>query len=113
VNVRAATSGGTGTAAGGGITEGSVLGAAADGLGRRGGGVTVVTVSGGRVALGRGVAVMVRLGGTTTVADVEALSPPLTITTVAITASAKMMPAIAAIGRQRSSTGAYRSSPSA
>jgi len=36
-----------------------------------------------------------------TVAEVEALSPPLTITTVAITASTKMIPAIAATGRQR------------
>jgi hypothetical protein len=40
-------------------------------------------------------------------------SPPLTITTVAITASTKTIPAIAAIGRQRWSIGAYRSSPSA
>jgi hypothetical protein len=70
------------------------------GLGCRGGGVTVVTVSGGRAGtrLGRGAALR---GGATTVAEVEALSPPLTITTVAITASTKMMPAIAATGRQR------------
>jgi hypothetical protein len=57
-----------------------------------------VTVSGGSVALGRGVAVTPRLGGTTMVAEVEALSPPLTM---AITASTRMMPAIAATGRQR------------
>jgi hypothetical protein len=100
--VRSDTSGGTeGAAAAGGITVGAVL--VAVGLGCRGGGVTVVTVSGGRdgPALGHGVAVTLRLGGTTTVADVEALSPPLTITTVAITASTKTIPAIAAIGRQR------------
>ena len=94
--MRADTSGGTGTAAGGGIAVGAVL--VAVGLGCRGGGAMVVTVSGGR---GRGVAVMPCFGGTTTVAEVEALSPPLTITTVAITASTKMMPAIAAIGRHR------------
>jgi hypothetical protein len=65
--------------------------------------VTVVTVSGGRTGtkLGRGDAL--RLGGTTTVADVDALSPPLTITTEAMTASTKTMPAMAATGRQRSS----------
>jgi hypothetical protein len=44
---------------------------------------------------------MLRLGGTTMVAEVEALSPPLTITTEAMTASTKTMPAMAAIGRQR------------
>jgi hypothetical protein len=44
---------------------------------------------------------MLRVGGTTMVAEVEALSPPLTITTVAIVASAKTIPAIAATGRQR------------
>jgi hypothetical protein len=69
------------------------------GLGGRDVGVMVVTVSGGRAGTNRGV--VVRLGGTTTVADVEALSPPLTITTLAITASTKTMPAMAAIGRQR------------
>ena len=69
------------------------------GLGCCVGGATVVTVSGGRAV--RGVAVMLRLGGTTTVAEVEALSPPLTITTLAMTASTKTMPAMAAIGRQR------------
>src|SRR6202167_2513006 len=102
MNVRADTSGGTvGTAAGGGITVGAVL--VAVGMGRRGDGGTVVTVSGGRVgaALGRGVAVTLRFGGATMVAEVEALSPPLTITTVAITASTQTMPAIAATGRQR------------
>ena len=93
--MRADTSGG-GTAAGGG-TSGVVL--VAVGLGCRVGGATVVTVSRGRVV--RGVAVMLRLGGTTTVAEVEALSPPLTITTLAMTASTKTMPAMAAIGRQR------------
>jgi hypothetical protein len=63
--------------------------------------VTVVTVSGGRTGtkLGRGDAL--RFGGTTTVADVDALSPPLTITTVAMTASTKTIPAMAAIGRHR------------
>jgi hypothetical protein len=70
----------------------------------------VVTVSGGRAL---GVAVMLRLGGVTTVACVDEVSPPLTITKVASTASTKTMPAIAATGRQRWSTGAYRSSPSA
>ena len=49
--------------------------------------------------LGRGDAL--RLGGITTVADVDALSPPLTITTVAMTASTKTIPAMAAIGRHR------------
>jgi hypothetical protein len=44
---------------------------------------------------------MLCFGGTTMVAEVEALSPPLTITTVAIRASTKMIPAIAAIGRHR------------
>ncbi|HXO11913.1 MAG TPA: serine kinase, partial [Mycobacterium sp.] len=69
--------------------------------GWREGGVTVVTVSGGRTGtkLGRGDAL--RLGGITTVADVDALSPPLTITTVAMTASTKTIPAIVAIGRHR------------
>ena len=63
--------------------------------------MTVVTVSGGRTGtrLGRGDAL--RFGGATTVADVDALSPPLTITTVAITASTKTIPAMAAIGRHR------------
>ena len=77
------------------------------GLDFRGGGVTVVTVSegsevaGGAIgALGRGVAITVRVGGVVTVAIVEALSPPLTITTVAITAIVNTMPAIAATGRQ-------------
>ena len=79
------------------MSVGAVL--VAVGLGRREGGVTVVTVSGGRTGtkLGRGDAL--RLGGTTTVADVDALSPPLTITTVAMTASTKTIPAMAAIGR--------------
>jgi hypothetical protein len=93
--VRSDTSGG-GTATGGGMS-GVVL--VAVGLGRCGRGATVVTVSGGRAVLG--VAVMLRLGGTTMVAEVEALSPPLTITTEAMTASTKTMPAMAAIGRQR------------
>jgi hypothetical protein len=44
---------------------------------------------------------MPRFGGTTMVAEVEALSPPLTITAVEIIASTKTIPAIAAIGRQR------------
>jgi hypothetical protein len=98
--VRAATSGGVeGTAAGGVISVGAVL--VAVGLGCREGGVTVVTVSGGSTGtkLGRGDAL--RLGGTTTVADVDALSPPLTITTVAMTASTKTIPEMAAIGRHR------------
>ncbi|MGA9490791.1 MAG: hypothetical protein WBV80_11170 [Mycobacterium sp.] len=56
---------------------------------------------------------MLRLGGTTTVAEVEALSPPLTITTVAMTARTKTIPAMAAMGRQRWSTDPNRSSPSA
>jgi hypothetical protein len=70
------------------------------GLGWREGGVTVVTVSGGSTGtkLGRGDAL--RLGGTT-VAEVDALSPPLTITTVAMTASTKTIPEMAAIGRHR------------
>jgi hypothetical protein len=59
----------------------------------------VVTVSGGRAGTNRGV--VLRLGGTTTVAEVEALSPPLTITTVAMAASTKTIPAMAAIGRHR------------
>jgi hypothetical protein len=61
----------------------------------------VVIVSGGSTGtkLGRGDAL--RLGGTTTVADVDALSPPLTITTVAMAASTKTIPAMAAIGRHR------------
>ena len=79
------------------------------GLGGRDVGVMVVTVSGGRAGTNRGV--VFRLGGTTTVAEVEALSPPLTITTLAITASTKMIPAMAAIGRQRSPGG--KSSPTA
>ena len=70
------------------------------GLGGRDVGVMVVTVSGGRAGINRGG--VLRLGGTTTVAEVEALSPPLTITTVAIIASTKTIPAMAAIGRQRS-----------
>lgn len=71
------------------------------GLGCRGGGVTVVTVSGGRAGtkLGRGAAL--RGGVTITVAEVEVLSPPLRMTTVPITASTKTIPAIAATGRQR------------
>jgi hypothetical protein len=69
------------------------------GLGGRDDGVTVVTVSGGSAGTNRGVVRL--LGGTTTVADVEALSPPLTITTVAMTASTKTIPAMAAIGRHR------------
>jgi hypothetical protein len=81
-----------------------------------GDGVTVVTVSGGSDgnggALSRGEAVTLRVGGTT-VAEVEALSPPLMITTVAITASTKTIPAIAATGRQRWSMGSTKSSPSA
>ncbi|BBX48517.1 hypothetical protein GCM10009641_04370 [Mycobacterium cookii] len=89
--------------------SGAVL--VAVGPGCRGGGATVVMVSGGRVV--GGVAVMLRLGGTTTVAEVEALSPPLTITTLAMTARTKTIPAMAAIGRQRWSTEPNRSSPSA
>ena len=73
------------------------------GLGGRDVGVMVVTVSGGRAGTNRGV--VLRLGGTTTVAEVESLSPPLTITTVAIAASTKTIPAMAAIGRQRSPGG--------
>jgi hypothetical protein len=79
------------------------------GLGGRDVGVMVVTVSGGSAGTNRGV--VLRLGGTTTVAEVEALSPPLTITTLAITASTKTIPAMAAIGRQRSPAG--QSSPPA
>jgi hypothetical protein len=71
------------------------------GLGGRDVGVMVVTVSGGSAGTNRGVVPW--LGGTTTVAEVEALSPPFTITTVAMMASTKTMPAMAAIGRQRSS----------
>jgi hypothetical protein len=109
--VRAATSGGTdGTAAGGGISVGDALGL---GVGREafGGGVTVVIVSrgsdgaGGTLSRGEG---MLR-DGATTVAEVEVLSPPLIMTTVAITASTKTIPAIAATGRQRSSLGANSS----
>jgi hypothetical protein len=104
--VRAATSGATGgTAAGDGV--GGVV--VAVGVGGRDVGVMVVTVSGGNAGTSRGVVRWV--GGTTTVAEVEALSPPLTITTVAITASTKTMPAMAAIGRHRSSSD--DSSPSA
>jgi hypothetical protein len=73
--------------------------------------VTVVTVSGGRTGTKPGRGDALRLGGTTTVADVDALSPPLMITTVAMTASTKTMPAMAATGRQRSS--GRVSSPSA
>ena len=96
--MRSATSGATGgTATGGGVSVGVVL--VAVGLDGRDDGVMVVTVSGGNAGTNRGV---VRwLGGTTTVADVEALSPPLTITTVAMTASTKTIPAMAAIGRHR------------
>ncbi|WP_300582144.1 hypothetical protein [Mycobacterium sp.] len=72
-----------------------------------GGGTTVVTVSGGSTAVGavvgfagRGTAVTVRLGEGTTVAVIDALSPPLTMTTVAMTASTSTPPAIAATGRQ-------------
>src|ERR1700722_2780351 len=100
MNVRAATSGGVeGTAAGGGISVGAVL--VAVGLGCCERGRTAVTVSGGRTGtkLGRGDAL--RLGGPPTVADVGALSPPLTITTVAMTASTKTTPPIAALGRHR------------
>jgi hypothetical protein len=79
------------------------------GLGGRDVGVKVVTVSGGRAGTNRGV--VLRLGGTTTVAEVDELSPPLTITTLAITASTKTIPAMAAVGRQRPS--ADESSPSA
>ncbi|MDI3314870.1 MAG: hypothetical protein QJR12_11535 [Mycobacterium sp.] len=49
---------------------------------------------------GRGTAVTVRLGEGTTVAVIDALSPPLTMTTVAMTASTSTPPAIAATGRQ-------------
>ena len=103
--MRAATSGGTdGTAAGGGSTVGAAVGPAVGVWLIFGGGVTVVTVSGGSkeavggLSCGAGLALR---GGTTTVAEVEALSPPLTITTVAITASTKTIPAMAATGRQR------------
>jgi hypothetical protein len=78
------------------------------GLGGRDVGVMVVTVSGGRAGTSRGV--VLRLGGTTTVAEVDALSPPLTITTLAIAANTKTIPAIAAIGRQALAPG--ESSPS-
>jgi hypothetical protein len=106
--VRAATSGGTGgVASGGGVWVGVVL--VAVGLGGRDVGVRVVTVSGGRAGTNRGV--VLRLGGTTTVAEVEELSPPLTITTLAITASTKTIPAMTAVGRQRPS--ADEPSPSA
>jgi hypothetical protein len=71
------------------------------GLGGREVGLMVVTVSGGRAGTNRGVVPW--LGGTTTVAEVEALSPPFTITTLAMTARMKTMPAMAAIGRHRSS----------
>jgi hypothetical protein len=85
-----------GAAIGGGVCVGAVL--VALGLGSRDVGVMVVTVSGGRAGTSRGV--VLPLGGTTTVAEVEALSPPLTITTLAITASMKTIPAMAAIERQ-------------
>lgn len=98
--MRAATSGGVeGTASGGGVCVGALL--VAVGLGGRECGVTVVTVSGGSTGARLGPGPALRLGGTTTVAEVEALSPPLMITTVAMTARTKTIPAIAAIGRQR------------
>ncbi|OQZ88321.1 serine kinase [Mycobacterium alsense] len=85
-----------------------------------GGGVTVVTVSGGNAgaeargmglgdALG-GAEVSVRGAGAPTVALVDALSPLLMMTAVAMAPTATTMPRIAAAGRQRASAG-HASSP--
>lgn len=88
-----------------GVSVGPVLGAV-----ERGG--RVVTVSGGSEVVGgapgvvgRGVAITVRVGDGTTVAVVDALSPPLTMTMVAMTASTSTPAAIAATGRHRWSAG--------
>ncbi len=100
---------GVGGGAAVGVCVGPVLGAAL-------GGVTVVTVSGGNWGVLRGWAgprssvvagaeVSVRGAGAPTVALVDALSPLLMMTAVAMAPRATTAPRIAATGRQRDSAG--------
>jgi len=118
MTVRGFSAAGGGCSVSGGAAVGGAVGGALGVLvGAALGGVTVVTVSGGSldglgdvlggaVGLGiEGVEIIVRGVGAPTVALVDALSPLLTMTAVAIAPSATTAPTIAATGRHRLSAG--------
>src|SRR5579875_164939 len=101
--VRGSSTGTDGGEVCGAVGAGVVVGAAL------GGGASVVTVSRGSGEVGgsavgcggRGGAITLPLGAGPTVAEVDVLSPPLTIRAVARSASASTPAATSATGRQR------------